>query len=309
MKIDNEKNLLQRIGERFDTFSPKQRILAKYILENYLEMAYATVADFAHRARVSETTVVRFVYSLEFESFSDFMGELREEIENAKSNRNASLDKYSFDKGNYIFPEDTMRAIFSLEISVMEETLLRNPIELFAKAVDKLYASSMILIVGCEANKCHSQATYFALDVLRPNVKVIEKFNLTTKGFIESIPKNTVCIVISTPRYPCETQSILAELRDCAHTPFVIGITDSILSPIVPYSDLVFQVPEKFATFIDTNAAYMSLIHAIAFGLYLKNPNLAKKRVEKYDLFVKRHNFYVRDYLDLIDFTNGEKSR
>lgn len=302
LETDSGKPLLQRIGERFEEFSPKQRILAKYVLDNYIDLAYATVAQLAHCAHVSETTVVRFVYCLGFESFADFMSELRDEIERAKATRAASLNRYTFDQGSYEFPGDIMQAIFALEISVMEETLAKIPTDLFEKAVDKIMSASMLLIVGCKANKCQTQAAFFAFDVLRPHVRVIEEFNLSTKGLWESVPKNAACVIFSTPRYPRETQAILEGMKNCPVKPYVIGITDSVSSPIAQYSDLVLQIPEKFVTFIDTNAAYMSLIHAIAFGMYLKNPDYSKKRVEEYDSFARKYNFYVRDNLELIDF-------
>jgi len=307
MEAENPKYLLQRIGERFEDYSPKQRVLAKYILDSYLDLAYATVSQLAQNAGVSETTVVRFVYSLGFGSFGDFMGELRGEIERDKQTRAAALnhrtlDRHTFEQRSIESPGDIMRAIFSMEMSVMEETLVKNSEALFDKAVEKLYGASSILIVGCEANKCHAQAAYFALDALKQRVRIIEEFSLYVRDQCESLPKNAVCVVISTPRYPRVTQSILMSLKESAGKPFIIGITDSVTSPITGFSDLVFQIPEKFVMFIDANAAYMSLIHALAFGVYLRNPGNAKKRIEKYDMFVKKFDFYVKDYLDLVDF-------
>jgi DNA-binding MurR/RpiR family transcriptional regulator len=86
------------------------------------------------------------------------------------------------------------------------------------------------------------------------------------------------------------------------HDPFLIGLTDSVLSPIAPYCNILFQIPEKFATFIDTNAAYMALIHALAFGVYLKDPEYSKRRMEEYDSFVKKSSYYEQDHCQLIKF-------
>jgi DNA-binding MurR/RpiR family transcriptional regulator len=298
---EDKKGLFLRIGEQFDEFSPKHRILAKYILDNYLDLAYVTVAQLAQCVDVSDTTVVRFVYSIGYEGFPDFMRDLRAEIDRAKDTLTHGLDKHTFDRGTYNFPADTMRAIFAVEMSVMEETLVRIPVDLFEKAVDKIDSSSMLIIAGCHANKCQTQAAYFAFSVLRPNVKLFEQFDLSAQGLFESIPKNTVCLVFSTPRYPRETQLLLDNIKSSPQKIFTIGVTDSISSAIAPYSDMILQIPEKFVTFIDSNAAYVALIHAMAFALYLKKPGYSRKRVEKYDAFVKKNNFYVKDYLDLID--------
>jgi DNA-binding MurR/RpiR family transcriptional regulator len=84
--------------------------------------------------------------------------------------------------------------------------------------------------------------------------------------------------------------------------PFLIGVTDTVLSPIAPFCDILFEVPEKFVTYLDTSAAYMALIHALSFGVYLKDPELSKSRVEKYDRFVKQSGYFTQNHLKLIEF-------
>jgi Transcriptional regulators len=298
----NDGNLLRKIADRFEDFSPKHRALAKYLLEHYLDLAYVTITEFAQSAGVSETTIVRFVYLLGFRGFTDFMAALRAEIERSKATSSAAMCRYTLERGRYDFPRDALRAVFTLEMSVMEETLAKIPPDLFEKAVDAVSSASRLVLIGCGANRCLSQAAYFALNVLRPNVALVETFDLAAKGLVESMPKQAVCLVFSTPRYNRETQSVLECLEQCRYRPFIVGVTDSLLSPIAPHADLVLQVAEKFVLFTDANAAYMALIHALAFALYLKNPDYSKKRIEAYDTFVKEHNFFVRDYLDLIDF-------
>ncbi len=294
------KGLLRIIGEHVDSFSPKQRILAKYVTENYLDLAYLKIAEFAQQAGVSETTVVRFVYALGFTSFAEFMAALRSDIENTKMMPSVNMSKSSFENGAYEFPRDTMRAIFTLEMSVMEELLAQTPADLFQKSVDEIASASQLILAGCGANKCHTQAAFFAFSVLKPNVRIIESLDLSTKELIDSIPPKSVCMVFSTPRYPKETQAILECVKNAKNKPFIIGVTNSFLSPVTAYSDILLQVPEKFVMFIDTNAAYVALIHAIAFGVCFKDREYSKKRIDEYDAFVKKHRFYVSDHLDLI---------
>ena len=75
-----------------------------------------------------------------------------------------------------------------------------------------------------------------------------------------------------------------------------------MLSPIVPFCDIFFQIPEKYVTFIDTNAAYMALIHSIVFALHFKDRAKIKKQIDSYNEFTIKQNFYVKDFLDLVEF-------
>ncbi len=277
-------------------------MLAKYVIDNYLDLAYFTISELAQNAEVSETTVVRFVYALGFDSFAAFMGALRSEIESAKIMPSVTMSRHAWENAQYEFPRDAMRAIFTLEMSVIEELLAQTPEDLFQRAVDAIASASQLIIVGCSANKCLTQAAFFAFKILRPNVRLIENLDLSTKDLAGEIPPHATCMVFTTPRYPRETQSILECIKSGEHKPFVIGVTNSFLSPLAAYSDIILQVPEKYVMFIDTNAAYMALIHALAFGVCIKDREYSKKRIDEYDAYVKKYNFYVLDNLDLIKF-------
>jgi DNA-binding MurR/RpiR family transcriptional regulator len=296
----DKTGLLRRVADHANGFSSKQRIFAEYLVKNYMGLAYATLADLSRFSGVSETTVVRFIYSIGFDGLAEFKDALRGEIERSKNASAEGLSRYDFERGNYEFPGDAYRAIFAMEMHIMEETLAKIDRESFERAVDVIFKAPEMLIIACGTSRSYSHAAGFAFEVLRPDVHKIERLDLSEGTIINSIPPGTACLVFSAPRYPTATQKILEIVK--RREPFLIGLTDGVLSPIAPYCDILFQIPEKFVTFIDTNAAYMALIHAIAFGVYLKDPEYSKKRIEEYDAFVKKTSYYEQDYLQLIKF-------
>lgn len=297
-----KKSLTELVRSRSDVYSPKQRILADFMLKNYQDLGYSTVTDLATRAQVSDTTVVRFYQALGYKNFSEFMSDLRAEIETKRRNEIKGVSLPQYDSGaSFEFPQDAYRAIFSLERAVLDETLNRINHEDFQLAVNKIHDASEFLIVASGANTCMTQACAYAFGVLRPNVSIIENYSLDTKRILDGLSTNTTCLVFSTPRYPNSTQAVLEQICRLENKPFIIGMTDSALSPIVPFSNIVFEVPERFFTFIDTNAAYMALIHSLAFGILLNYPEDSKKRIEEYDNYVKKDKYYVRDFLQLLD--------
>lgn len=299
MKDKNDINLLQRIGKYSDSFTPKQVQLAKYIEKNYPALAYITMTKLAHLADVSETTVVRLIYALGYKGFPEFKDELRKTID-----QNATLpigmSRFELGTKKYKFPEDACRAIFELEIQILKETLAGLDIKEHQRAVDLLFDARMVLVLGCGANSCCSQAMGFGLEVILKNVHMIEKLGLREGALLRSVPDGTVCVVFSTPRYPKVTQEVLEVLK--TKNAKIIGCSDSMLSPIVPFCDIFFQIPEKYVTYVDTNAAYMALIHSLVFSLHFKDRAAIKKRIDSYNEFTIRQNFYVKDFLDLVEF-------
>lgn len=303
MENSNTPNALQRIGTLFETISPKQKVLAEYVVKNYESLAYITVAELARLAGVSETTVVRFVYALGYEGFGDFMDALRAEIDKTQKMAASQLNSYNIDEDHYDLPKEAYKAIFALEIKIMEDTMSAIKEDDFALAVEKIASSSDLLIAAWGSNKSHSQAAAFAFEVLHPNIRVVEELTLTEAAILYSLGESSTSLVFSSPRYPRVTQEVLKILKE--RKTFVIGVSDSILSPVSPYCDILFQVPEKYVTFVDTNAAYMALIHALAFGVYLKNPEHSKRRIARYNSYSKAHGFYLHDFIELINFNRS----
>ncbi|MDO5115527.1 MAG: MurR/RpiR family transcriptional regulator [Synergistaceae bacterium] len=292
--------LMGRIAAASDTFTPKRSSLAKYIVDNYRRLAYCTLTEMAHDSGVSETTILRFVASIGYSGFPDFMVALRKEIE-----KNApaapSMDLFDLKQKNYRFPEDACRAIFTLEIEVIKDMLNKIDMSRHEQAVDLLYRAESVAIIGCGANSCCTHALAYALQIMRPNVKVIEKADITDGNAIQDLPKNSVCVAFSTPRYPKNTQFLLEKIKEQGNSK-IIGFSDSILSPIAPLCDIFFEIPVKYITFIDSNAAFMVMIHSILFALYLKDKKKINRRIRAYDDYSKECRYYVSDSLNLIEF-------
>lgn len=298
MAKNTTARMLQRIAANSDNLSPKQLKLAQYIEKNYTTLAYVTMTKLALIAGVSETTVVRFVLRLGYKGFPEFMTALRAELSTQQKSASKMM-AFDISAGHYIFPQDICRAIFTMEMQVMTDTLTNLNNEDFQHAIDMIHKASKVLLVGCGANICCVRAMHFALQVIKSDIYVAEKLGLAEESLIRSMGNNSVCVAFTTPRYPTETQKLLKVVSD-NNIP-IIGLSNSLLSPIVPYSKVFLQVPEKYITYIDSNAPYMALIHALTFGVCLKDKNQARENTEKYNSFVREIDYYVNKDEDLVE--------
>jgi hypothetical protein len=46
----------------------------------------------------------------------------------------------------------------------------------------------------------------------------------------------------------------------------------------------------------------MALIHSLVFTLHFKDKGKVKKRIESYNEFTRKQKFYVKDFLELVEF-------
>mgnify|MGYP000715459575 FL=1 len=68
------------VKEKIAELSAGQKKVVQYILGHLEESSYLTLTKISREANVSETTVIRFAYSIGFESFSAMQEALQQEI-------------------------------------------------------------------------------------------------------------------------------------------------------------------------------------------------------------------------------------
>jgi DNA-binding MurR/RpiR family transcriptional regulator len=182
--------------------------------------------------------------------------------------------------------------VFNLERSLMEEALgMMDPL-VFDRCVELIRSSDEVLLVGCSPNGFLVDYAYSFLRLYRDGVRPVKELDLPSLGMImDSLPKRTTAIVFSFPRYPRGTQRIIEMLHDRGVR--TIGITDSEMSPIVPFSDDALFTPHKYLIVTDPAASAVSLVHALLVGLYRKDPQKYKKRLQKYEEVANESDIFV----------------
>src|SRR5262245_33100349 len=73
----NDAPLFRQLKDRFDGLSKTQRVLAKYIADNYQAVAFSTVAHLAEQSGASEASIVRFTKAVGFDGYPAFQKEIR----------------------------------------------------------------------------------------------------------------------------------------------------------------------------------------------------------------------------------------
>jgi DNA-binding MurR/RpiR family transcriptional regulator len=284
--------IIERLRSLLDSLSPKMRLVAEYIIDHHKEAAFLNAASLASKAGVSETTVTRLVYALDFKGFTELRQELQEHTKNYMD-----LPRYEPKNAD----EYMLGEVAAMERSILDEMLVLIPPDLFNSAVESLFRAKRITVVGTHYNAAPAAYAAYFMSAIRPSVSLIRNIGIENFSKVQDSGPDDAVLVISTARYPKDTQKIL-ELFQIKKTP-IIAVTDSTVSPIVSFAKHVLIVPMKFISFIDPFAAVLVLLHALVTAVYLKNGSNAKKWVKDFNEFMD-HNDYnsVRDFnwMDLL---------
>lgn len=284
------KPIIERLRELMDSLSPKMRKAASYIIEHHKEAVFLSATSLARKAGVSETTVTRLAYALDFGGYLELRRELQEHTKSYMA-----LPRYEPKAAE----EYMLGEVADMERTIIEEMLVSIPPELFNAAVELLFKAERIRVVGTHYNAAPAAYASYFLAAVRKSVCLIREIGIENFSEVQGSGPEDVVLAISTARYPQDTQKIL-ELFKAKGTP-IIAITDSQVSPVIPLADLVMIVPMKFISFIDPFAGVLVLLHALVTTVYVKNGGTAKKWVRDFNDFMEHNEYNSVKEINLID--------
>jgi DNA-binding MurR/RpiR family transcriptional regulator len=274
----------------YDSLSPKMRKVASYLVDHHKEAVFLTASSLAKKAGVSETTVTRLAYALDFHGYPELRRALQEHTKDYMA-----LPRFQpKSPGGYILGE-----VAEMESLIIKETLVTISPELFNKAADLLYKARRVIVVGTHYNIAPADYAANFFSAVRKSVGLIKEIGIQNFSEAQSAGSTDVVLAISTARYPKDTGLIL-ELFKAKGTQ-VIVITDSEVAPVVPLADLLLVVPMKFISFIDPFAGILVLLHSLVTAVYVKNEEKGKKWVKDYNDFMEHNNYNSIKDINLFD--------
>lgn len=291
MDVEMKKNLLREIEERIPSFSKGQKLIAKYILQNYDKAAYMTAAKLGALVNVSESTVVRFAIELGFDGYPDFQHSLQEIVRTKLT----SFQRMEV-TNSQIGDGDVLSKVLLSDADKIRHTLESIDGAAFHEAVDRLVAARTIYIMGVRSSSFLAGFLNYHLRMIFDNVKFVQ----TTSGSevfeeIMSIGAQDVMVAISFPRYSKRVINAVNFAKNAGAN--VIALTDSATSPIASHADQLLLAQSDMVSFVDSLAAPLSIINAMVMAI-------ARKKQD--ELVVRLHQLEkIWDEYDVYDKTQG----
>ena len=254
-------DVLKRINERYPHLSKGQKLLASYITEHYEKAVYLTASKLGQTVGVSESTVVRFANELGYDGYPS----LQRALEELVKVRLTSLQRMEVSRGR-MDQSHMLTSILQADMDNIKATLEMADEGEFKNAVDAILNARRIYILGVRS--CAALAAFlgFYMNLLFEDVRLIHT-NSVSETFEQmlKIGEEDVVIGISFPRYSKRTVRAMdfAKSRGAC----VVAVTDSDLSPLIPYSDFTLKAKSDMVSFVDSLVAPLSLLNSLIVAL------------------------------------------
>jgi len=261
----SKNDVLRDLKDNYNQLTGSQKIIGKYVLDHYREVAFLSAIELGEKVGVSDATIIRFARSIGFTGFAELKNHIREGIKSFDSPYKRLSKSFDIleDKNNL-----TMQ-VGKIDLRNLEDFLLDIEIEKIEKATDAISKAHNIYLIGMRSSGI--LIDFLTLHLRRMGFKVIaiSEGGVVNAEKIISITKNDLLITCSFPRYskPTYNAIILAKKKGAK----VITITDSDFSTISINSDIVFSLRIDNATFFNSYIVPMELCNILIMSLLEKD--------------------------------------
>jgi DNA-binding MurR/RpiR family transcriptional regulator len=275
------QSLSTYIRSRFDDCSRSQKDVAQYIVDHLDEAAFQTAEELARRANTSSSTVVRFSQALGFEGFPELQAAAREEYRrvhakpSSKGAGASSAPLFSLDQSDF----EAALAADHLNVEETARKISRSSVE---SLVAEIVAAEKVLVAGTDQMAFFASYLRHLLMLLDLRVDVVASPSQEALGRLGRIDENTLVIGLSAGRpHPLVVRAMKLARHRKART---AAITDATLSEVAKLAQVKLYYSSNSPAFVRSHAALLSLIQALAYGVYAQDSAQYDDRIKAFRL-------------------------
>ncbi|WP_127114112.1 MurR/RpiR family transcriptional regulator [Shimia sediminis] len=271
--------VLTRLSDEYEDLTPEAQKAARYVLENPRDVGVSTVREIAEAAQVKPNTVVRMARQVGFEGYDDFREPFREAIRRGQA---------SFpDRARWLQDIRAQGALGGLYAD-MVTSALRNIEETFAgiseedlrTAAEAIWGARRVFTLGVGVNNSNARNFTYLASTGMVQFHAIPRAGSTPIDDIAWADERDVLIAITCAPYRQEVVSAVQVAKEQGMR--VVGISDSLASPIIRAADFGFVVAADTPQFFPSSVSTIALLETLlSFVIATASPEIVT-RVEKF---------------------------
>ena len=282
------RDILTAIQSRMGTFSKGQKLIGRYILDNYDKAAFMTAARLGQAVKISESTVVRFAAELGYDGYPAMQKAMQEMIRGKLTT--VQRIEVSYDR---LGSQDVLDKVVQSDIEKLRMTLNELKREDFDGAVDAIVGARRIYILGVRSSAALSDFLAFYFKLIFDNVCQVQT-SLASEMFEQMlrVGEGDVVVGISFPRYSTRSVRAMEFARDQGAT--VVAITDSEMSPLYDTANYRLLAKSDMISFADSLVAPLSIINALIAAVGRKRSNEVTATFERLERIWDEYQVYEK---------------
>ncbi len=272
--------LSEEIRSRFEEFSRSQKDVGQYIVDHLDEAAFHTAEELARRANTSSSTVVRFAQARGVEGFPELQQCARDEYR--RQRETGGLTETVATTPLFPIDQTEFEAALAADHTNVEETARKIDRDEVHAAIEAISHAERIVLCGTDQMAFFASYLRHLLMLLDFRCEVVASPSQEGLARLARIDDQTLLVGFSAGRpHPLVVRAMkLARHRRAA----TMAIADASLSEVAKLAALRLYYSSSSPAYVRSHAALLSLIQALAYGVYARDAGQYEERIKAFRL-------------------------
>lgn len=266
-------DIFEKIKNQYSSLSESKQLIAKYFMDEWMEVAFSTTREIAKKLNVSEALIIRFSADLGYSGFKELQNELR----NLMRTKLGRTDRIKNFKGDNT--DEYARRVFQVEAQNLAHTFEANSEESIEKAVTLLIQARNIYTVGDRNAAAVALLACIHFNEALGNALPLMGMYGTSMDYLRNADEQDCLLAVSLPDYSRYTVDMVKVAKSKGIR--IISITDSLFSDLAPFSDVVLLVACDSLTFNFSHVGSIALINTLITHIAAREKEESVKNVSE----------------------------
>lgn len=261
------------LREGFDGFSRSQKAIARYIIDHLEEVGYLSAEELGQKANTSSSTVVRFAQSLGFAGYPELQKAARDEYRLGATTRPVVHE----DQLGFSIEEDILTRSLKTDAVSLEETISKNTLERFNRAVQMLAEAHEVLAIGMNEASVVADRAAYVLELLGIPCVSVSNGSESNVARLSRMSPGDVLLAVGFRRAHSVTIAFAEKAAEQGAD--VIIITDNSLSELAGKGSVTLYADIDSTFFAHSVVGAIGLVGALSAAIYNRDRDLYDARV------------------------------
>lgn len=273
--VRQSAQVLASLSEGIEMLTPEVRKAASYVLANPNDVSVSSIREIAEAADVKPNTLVRMAQSIGFDGYEDFREPFREEVKRGVTHF-PDRAEWLQSLGQRGQLGEHYRSMVSAAISNIEDTFATIDSKDLQAAARAVVASRNTYTLGVGVNHSNAQNFTYLAGTGMKQVTAIPRSGSTASDDLAWADKRDVLIAITCKPYRQEVVEAVQIAREQGVK--IIGISDSLASPIIRGSEFGFVVAVDTPQFFPSSVSIIALLETLlSFVVGVGKPKVVER--------------------------------
>ena len=273
MDDSRPRRLSELLREGFDGFSRSQKAIARFIIDHLEEVTYLSAEELGEKGSTSSSTVVRFAQSLGFAGYPEMQRAARDEYRLGATARPVVHD----DQLGFTIEEDVLTRSLKTDVLSLEETISKNTMERFNRAVNALCSARAVLAVGLHEAALVVEHAAYVFELLGIPCVAATDGSESNVARLTRLGKGDVLLAVGFRK--AHTVAISFCEKALAQGAEVLVLTDNSLSELAEKGTVTLYADIDSTFFAHSLVGPVGLVSALAAAVYGRDRDLYDARV------------------------------